>query len=144
MAGLHLQQLHTACLGLESTLNTALSAASLTQLTDVYADPPSGTPTCPYLVVTLAGWRRRETAAAGPSTQETVTVSFRIETDDGESDALAYEGVVAGVVADAQATLAAAVTDAALIRWQGWYGKSTRTNGTTWETVIKWHASLEW
>ncbi|MBI2298397.1 MAG: hypothetical protein HYU66_05495 [Armatimonadetes bacterium] len=143
MAGLHLQQLHTACLGLEDDLNTALQAAGLTQLTGVSADPPSGTPTCPYLVVTLAGWRRRETASAGPRAQETVTVSFRLVTDDSESDALAYEGVLAQVLAGARPALAAAVTDADLTAWRGWYG-TAGLDGDTWTTVLKLRAALEW
>jgi len=148
VAGLHLTQLHEACLDLETTLNTALQAAGLTPFTDAYSDPPSGTPTCPYLVVTLGGWRKREAAGIGQATQDTVVVSFRLETDAGEPDALGYEGVVAAVLRDAQPTLNAAVADAELTGWRLEWGSagidSERSGTNPWSTTVKVRARLEW
>lgn len=84
MAGLHLRQLHTACLALASDLNTALQTAGVDPLTGVYGEPPTNA-VAPCLVVTFAGWRGREPAGLGGGTQETVHVAFRLETDGGEA-----------------------------------------------------------
>ena len=142
MPGLHLQQLHTACLGLSSAFNTALQTAELTPLTAVTADPPSGSPACPYLVVTLSGWRRRDPAAVGDSVLDTVWAVFRLETDQGENDALAYEGIVAGVLRGARATVAAQVTDASLAFWR--LDRSQTIGGSTWTSEVKVRVGLEW
>lgn len=144
MAGLQLQQLHTACLGLETAFNTALQAASLTQFTDVYADPPTGTPTAPYLVVTLGGWRRRERAGIGETVQSCLRASFRIVTAQGENEALAYEGVVAGVLRDSHAAIATAVTDADLTDWQLERGTAELDEAGNWVQTVRVRTRMEW
>ncbi len=105
-------------------------------------DPPPGSPACPNLVVTLGGWRRRAPAAVGGGVLDTVWVVFRLRTDQGEADALGYEGVVANVVRGARATGAGQVTDAWLALW--WLDRSQTVSGTPWTSEIQVRVGLKW
>jgi len=151
MAGLHLQQLHTACLGLKAALDAALVVNGLDPLTAVIGEPVAATRhvKTPLMVVSFAGDRDRDEENMGPLTWgEAVEVEFHLATEGSESEALAYEGTVADVLRDVKSTLAAAVTAATLRRWTTAGGRSAMSdelvNRDAWECWMYFRAELEW
>ena len=152
---MHLLQLQQACLGLAATINAALTEAELTPLDEMVAgdSQASGKPASnkrPRIVVSLAGSHGREAMSGigGGLVLDTVTVEFAVQIDGTEALALAYEGVVAGVVRAEQATLRAAVTDASLDRWLLTDGSlerdETRRNAKGWTAMVAALATMQW
>lgn len=144
--------LHTACMALTSTINSALESASLDPLTgDIEESPVSpatGRPVPPRLSFTFIGnraWVKR----TAESELEEVPVTWYLETDGKESTAVAYEDVVVqtleGILTTLQAAMPAGVK---LHDWRLTEGSSSlseeRTNRDGFETRIGFIAEMEW
>jgi len=123
VAGLHMAQLLDACLGMETAINAALNTAGLVTLRAVLEagdDSKTKGNARPRCLVTLAGVRDRGNEAMGgqvTSTVERLDVTYTVELDGTEREALAYEGVVASVLRGAKATINGAVDDATVELW---------------------------
>ena len=149
MAGLHLQQLRTACLALGTSYSTALSAAGLTPLAATEGEPRRQTKAThrPELAVSFEGDRAREQMALGAPVDLEITVSFAVRVWGDEAAALGYEGVLEQLLAGSGPTITAAVTDAAVNRWELAGGDSSadeeRTNRDAWQVTVTVRVGME-
>jgi hypothetical protein len=155
VAGLHAAQLLDACLGLKTSLDTALAAAGLAKLAELveaHEDPKTGRNAWPRCVVSLAGEHGREQdgmGGAASSTVERLTAAFEVQLDGSERDALAYEGVVAEALRGYKATVAAAVTDGLIDGW--WLAPGSLQRDTerrnakvAWTVTIPVTVQMQW
>jgi len=147
-------QLLAASLGLETAINAALTTASLPVLRDMveaHEDPKTGRNAWPRCVVTLSGERARQAEGIGNHTvtSEALDVLFAVQMDGSEAEALAYEGVVAGTLRAARATVKAAVTDAQIDSWElapGSLQRDTERKNArvAWTITIPVAVAMQW
>lgn len=154
MAGLHLKQLIDGVVAQKTTINTALTTASLTALTDLVGRPVAEGKRHrpPWGSVGLQDRRERQELAARAGgtvvTDERVYVDVELHVDGTEAEAAAYEGVVANSLRNAKAALDTAVSDASIVDWRLTDGSAAEdeetVNRDAWTVTITLRADLEW
>jgi len=153
--GTYLNELLAACLSetMRTAINVGLTAASLTNIASGHLlERPVGSTSKlkpPTIEVGLSPSRNRYGVTADPTAGriEEVEVEFVVAVYEQEAAALSYEGVVAEAVLGQSAVLTAAVTDAALARWELSDGEAdvdedTR-NKDAWAATIRFRAQIE-
>jgi len=153
--GTYLNQLLAACLSetMRTAINAGLTTASLTTIASGHLlERPVGTTSKlkpPTIEVGLAPSRNRYTITADPTAGriEEVEVEFVVSVYEQEATAVSYEGVIAEAILGQEAVLEAAVTDAALGRWELSGGEAdvdedTR-NKDAWSSRIRFRAQIE-
>jgi hypothetical protein len=145
-----LAQLHAAALALKPTIDTALAASGLSRLQSMTGRPDQTTRQLkpPRIVVGFEPQRGRRQPSTDEGVEETVTLTFDLRVKGDEATALAYEGVVKGVLRNAKATVRAAVTDAVVQRWELAAGEGgpdpDASNGEAWRAVLRVAVQMEW
>lgn len=114
-------ELQAACVGLKADVDAALTAAGLDTLKSMAApdDEETGRLRLPRIVVRLDGARIRTAYQNGrtPAVEETLTVTFDLQLDGTESEAIAYEDVLVPIIRSAWQDLDDGLSSGRLGAW---------------------------